>query len=60
MDSSACVGALVETRFSKSHKVIFGKSLFLGSIINVGVRKYSFLTPFLHKKVDIDGIHSYN
>lgn len=28
MDSSACVGALVETRFSKSHKVIFGKSLF--------------------------------
>jgi len=33
---------------------------FLGSIINVGVRKYSFLTPFLHKKVDIDGIHSYN
>ena len=31
-----------------------------GSIINVGVRKYSFLTPFLHKKVDIDGIHSYN
>lgn len=35
-----------------------GKSL--GSIINVGVRKYSFLTPFLHKKVDIDGIHSYN
>ena len=32
----------------------------LGSIINVGVRKYSFLTPFLHKKVDIDGIHSYN
>ena len=30
------------------------------SIINVGVRKYSFLTPFLHKKVDIDGIHSYN
>ena len=22
MDSSACVGALVETRFSKSHKVI--------------------------------------
>ena len=33
---------------------------FIGSIINVGVRKYSFLTPFLHKKVDIDGIHSYN
>ena len=32
----------------------------IGSIINVGVRKYSFLTPFLHKKVDIDGIHSYN
>ena len=32
----------------------------MGSIINVGVRKYSFLTPFLHKKVDIDGIHSYN
>ena len=31
-----------------------------GSIINVGVRKYSFPTPFLHKKVDIDGIHSYN
>ena len=35
-------------------------ALFSGSIINVGVRKYSFLTPFLHKKVDIDGIHSYN
>ena len=36
------------------------KTLKIGSIINVGVRKYSFLTPFLHKKVDIDGIHSYN
>ena len=36
------------------------KGLKKGSIINVGVRKYSFLTPFLHKKVDIDGIHSYN
>ena len=36
------------------------RSLEKGSIINVGVRKYSFLTPFLHKKVDIDGIHSYN
>ena len=35
-------------------------AIFYGSIINVGVRKYSFLTPFLHKKVDIDGIHSYN
>ena len=35
-------------------------TMILGSIINVGVRKYSFLTPFLHKKVDIDGIHSYN
>ena len=34
--------------------------IIFGSIINVGVRKYSFLTPFLHKKVDIDGIHSYN
>ena len=39
MDSSACVGALVETRFSKSHKVIFGKSLFLGSIIYFGALK---------------------
>ena len=36
------------------------ETLKFGSIINVGVRKYSFLTPFLHKKVDIDGIHSYN
>ena len=38
----------------------FPHGAYFGSIINVGVRKYSFLTPFLHKKVDIDGIHSYN
>ena len=38
----------------------FRRGSLIGSIINVGVRKYSFLTPFLHKKVDIDGIHSYN
>ena len=41
-------------------RVHLTRSGFDGSIINVGVRKYSFLTPFLHKKVDIDGIHSYN
>ncbi len=40
--------------------MIHPSALKKGSIINVGVRKYSFLTPFLHKKVDIDGIHSYN
>ena len=44
------------TQILQNFVVVF----FLGSIINVGVRKYSFLTPFLHKKVDIDGIHSYN
>ena len=40
--------------------IAVGGRFYFGSIINVGVRKYSFLTPFLHKKVDIDGIHSYN
>ena len=40
--------------------LLYNSLFYFGSIINVGVRKYSFLTPFLHKKVDIDGIHSYN
>ncbi|MFR4606365.1 MAG: hypothetical protein ACLUAA_10105 [Acidaminococcus intestini] len=51
-----------ELFYQKAKRLLHKKysSLRLGSIINVGVRKYSFLTPFLHKKVDIDGIHSYN